>query len=262
MYTDTVSSMSPTSNDNEPATPSEPATPASPSVNLLAAFIPPMVVLILAILAVTFTVCLWKIQHNQHNKEELYYSTMTEPSSIRPTRNTLHEQNITEPYPLYCTITDVQETSQCSHTDDDIPRSGSHHSQPAVQNSHDLPMGSVMATTDVQPSNYVEILSPDVETEANRNCSDSYDTGSGETTTMIPETDINPAYGASDAHVELQENIAYDNGLSIFGETIGTTPLVENPAYGTNIAIAPDVETEENVAYCNSVQNYKITESA
>ena len=54
----------------------------------------------------------------------------------------------------------------------------------------------------------------------------------------IPDTEV-------DVHIRMDENSAYQPSTNFLFAT--------NPAYGTNIGIAPEIETEENAAYHSDI---------
>ena len=67
-----------------------------------------------------------------------------------------------------------------------------------------------------------------------------------------PHQQPSAAIRAVSLDVDMEEDTADINGncsKSFDGEA--TISVTDNSAYGANIAIAPDVETEENIAYCS-----------
>ena len=277
---------------------------ATPDVNLIAAIVPPLVVLILIITVAVpvITMCLCRKRGNELQQQGLYYSKVELPPL--PPRNKALKRDAE---PQYWTITDIKEYQRkppILHSADDtdsqpIPTcheaEASNHYH-AVQ-EQELDQSCVTVTSDGLSHYSANTIShPDV-TNVIGSHGDSY---GGETATaMIPLTDIHPAHctGAGVApdilenseslsttlstaitvpltanqacgtgiaqrvssnnesttkpthgaaipteDVETDTNIAYSCNDDIFAVT-------DNPSYSTDIAIAPDVSTQENVAY-------------
>ena len=110
-----------------------------------------------------------------------------------------------------------------------------------------------LITTSVNAAYGTDIaIAPEVMTEENIAYDSSYDFGT-----------LNPTYGTNIATVLTEENIAYNCGTldrsssaqcdpaPANNAAIATTNLatVSNPAYGTNVSIAPQIETQINTAY-------------
>ena len=254
---------------------------AIPDVTLIAAVISPLVILILiATVAVpVITMCLCRKKGNELQQQDVYYSEVELPPL--PPRNTTMKRSTD---PQYWTIDDIKESQtkplilQSADNTDSRPRP-THHEAEANHNHHvqeqDLDQSCVTVTSDgLSHYSANNISHPDVA-NITGGCRDNY---GGETAIIIPLTDIqlvhctsvaiapdilensksqstrataitaplteNQACGANitTKDVETNANVAYSCNDKAFA-------VIDNPAYNTNIAIAPDVSTQENVAY-------------
>ena len=74
-----------------------------------------------------------------------------------------------------------------------------------------------------------------------------------------PLLSSNSAYGTNVAiapEIDCEVNVAYEQRDPNV-ECRSTMQLSSNPAYGTNVAIAPEIDCEENLAYKQEYNTYK-----
>lgn len=234
------------------------------SSTIIAGVVPSVVALILLVtLAGLFvTICLLRYRKRDSKVQtDAYYSVAGLPAlPARP--NTMSFKKKTEL--LYWTIADVkggrsEPLGLTSDEDKDVKSEDHQQAAPFheascnIVSEQQFDRCSATATSD-GPSCIGTTNIADVEMEENTHIAyidgtcHQYDDSYNDEN--IPAKD-NSAYCTNIAiapNVETEENIAYSNGLL----SSSTVTVKDNPAYGTNIAIAPDVETEENVAYIRS----------
>ena len=226
----TVLTISPTSSINIPVN-SNVTVQAIPGVNLIAAVIPPLVVLILitAVAIPVITICLCRKRGDELQEQGVYYSEvgLSELSPFPLRDKTLKR----DAEPQYWTITDINEKLRkppILHSADDT------NSQPRpkaeANHNHAVQEHTTCATAIMVPLQLME----------NRACG----TDIAQRVSSRNEITTKPTHGAAipTEDVETNANIAYSCNDDTFAVT-------GNPAYSTDIAIAPHVSTQENVAY-------------
>ena len=221
--------ISPTSSINTPVN-TNVTVQATPGVTLIAAVIPPLVVLIIitTVAIPVITMCLCRKRGSELQQQGLYYSEVELPPL--PVRNRTLKRD-TEPQ--YWTIADIKESQTkppILHSADDTdfqPRptcdeTEANHNYHAVQEHTTFATAITVSLTEDQACG----------------------TGIAQRVSSNNEITTKPTHGADIAteDVETDANIAY----SCNNETFAVT---DNPAYSTDISIALDVSTQENVAY-------------
>ena len=197
---------------------------ATPGVNLIAAVIPPLVVLVLITVVVipVITTCLCR---KRGEEQSVYYSEVGLPQR----NNTLKR----DAEPQYWTIADIKESQTKppilhSADDTDSQQRPTCDETEANHNYHAVQEHTTFATAIT------------VSLAEDQACG----TGIAQRVSSNNEITTKPTHGADIAteDVETDANIAY----SCNDETFAVT---DNPAYSTDISIALDVSTQENVAY-------------